>query len=90
MSTLIDSVQAIAAALGAGDGPGAVVLLQSSPLVDPAAAAALRGAELEQFRAAVEEVLQFAQRQEQALATAVSAGGVARRAEHLYQPRGPR
>ena len=90
MSPLEATVQAIAAALRAGDGPGAVRLLQASPLIDPAAGAALRGAELEAFRAAVEEVLRLAQQQHQELGSAVSAGGVARRAEQVYPARGAR
>lgn len=90
MSPLEQTVQAIAAALRAGDGPAAVRLLKASPLTDPAAGGALRGAELEAFRATVEEVLQLAQRQYQELASAISTGGVARRAEQVYQSRGAR
>jgi hypothetical protein len=88
MSGLLAAVEAIHAALRAGDAPGAVQLLQSSGLSDPTAGGALRGAELEALRAAVDEVLALALKRREELAAAVSAGGVARRAERVYRGRG--
>jgi hypothetical protein len=88
VSTLLERVREIRAALEAGDPVRAAQLMEAARLTDPESAKGLDAKGAAQLKAAVDEVLALALREREGQVGKLAAGNNALRAAAVYQPRG--